>query len=93
MKNIMILVIVVLMSALTAVAGNNSVQCKATTKSGQQCKNKTTDASGLCRIHNPNYQAADKVKTKQCSATTKSGQQCRLMTSNPSGKCHIHDKK
>ena len=28
-----------------------SVQCSATTKAGQRCKNKTKDPSGLCHVH------------------------------------------
>ena len=38
-----------------------AVQCSATAKStGKQCRNKTTDKSGLCHVHNDLYQQTSK---------------------------------
>ena len=83
---------------------STSVQCKGKTKAGDQCKNKTLDASGYCHLHisqqtqqqNNTYtqtaptKSAPKSSTVQCSGTTKAGNRCKHMTSSLNGLCYQH---
>ncbi len=80
--------------------GALSVQCKGTTKKGENCKNKTLSPSGYCHFHegqaNDNGTIAPNASTKsssssvQCSGITKSGQRCKRMTKNYNGRCYQH---
>lgn len=83
-------------------SGGQSVQCKGTTKAGNQCKNKTTNENGYCYAHqsqaggvepqNSTVQPSTSKRTVsvRCSATTKKGAQCSRMTYSPNGKCWQH---
>ena len=68
-----------------------SVQCDGITKSNNSCKNTTTDSSGLCYLHNPNYvKVVDNTTSVVCSGTTKSNNPCKNKTKDSSGLCHHH---
>jgi endonuclease G len=76
-------------------SGGTAVQCEGTTKSGVRCKNKTTNASGYCYIHEstqgPNAtQQKRRTTSVQCSGTTKKGTRCKRMTLSPNGRCYQH---
>ena len=71
--------------------GIGQIQCDGTTKDGIQCKNITKSESGLCYIHNPDYENGKCVgPTVICSGTTKKNQPCKSKTKDLSGKCHNH---
>jgi endonuclease G len=82
--------------------GSQSVQCKGITKSGERCKNMTTNPNGYCYLHqsqaggaqqqNNGVQPSSNRRTVpvRCSAITKKGTQCTRMTYHPNGKCWQH---
>ena len=67
-----------------------SVQCDGITKSNNSCKNTTTDSSGLCYLHNPNYVKNEDTKSVVCNGTTQKNQPCKNKTKDSSGLCHHH---
>ena len=67
-------------------------QCSELTEKNVQCKNTTSDESGKCYLHNPNYVKKDTdVESTQCNGTSKStNEQCKRKTKHSSGFCHNH---
>ena len=82
-----------MMFATLSFGQNNDVkQCSEVTKKNVQCKNTTSDESGKCYLHNPNYVKKDTdVESTQCNGTSKStNEQCKRKTKHSSGFCHNH---
>ena len=71
--------------------GISQIQCDGTTKDSIQCKNITKSESGLCHLHNPDYERGKCVgKTVVCSGNTKKNKPCKNKTKDLSGLCHNH---
>ena len=83
----------VLVGSTLSFGQTTSTQCTATTKQNVQCKNTTSNNSGLCYLHNPNYVKPSKDASVVCSGTTKAGNNCKRKTKNASGLCYNHNKK
>jgi len=78
---------------------SQSVQCKGTTKAGNQCKNMTLNPNGYCHVHQSQASGVEpqnkipsekRTVSVRCSAITKKGTQCSRMTYSPNGKCWQH---
>jgi endonuclease G len=82
---------------------STTAQCKGNTKAGDHCKNKTSDASGYCYLHQAQLNQGQAQSTQtippvsnkkstsvQCSGTTKAGNRCKHMTYSPNGSCYQH---
>lgn len=73
-------------------------QCAGITRSGNRCRNKTTNESGFCYLHGDSNSENSRSQRQQertttsvqCSGTTKAGNRCKRMTYNASGRCHQH---
>lgn len=60
----------------------DKLKCKATTKTGAQCKRNAPEGSQHCKQHNPS--------TPKCGAKTKAGTPCKVSVKNVGDKCHNH---
>jgi endonuclease G len=77
---------------------SGSRQCNGMTKSGERCKNHTTNPEGYCYIHvsqasgksEKNMASSRRSVSVQCSGTTKAGNRCKHMTYSPNGRCYQH---
>ena len=85
MKNILSILLVLLISMVSADAVAQS-QCKATTKKGTQCS-RQAKRDGLCTQHwNIKYRPA----AERCQATTRAGKQCNRKKLPGSSYCWQH---
>lgn len=63
-------------------------KCKAITKSGNRCKNESTEDSDFCHIKS--HQEQEDGSDNQCQATTGEGKQCSYSAKEGSDYCGIH---
>ena len=80
----------ILLATTTMFAQNDRVQCTATTKKAEICKNLALKSGNLCYLHDSTYVKPVNIESVQCGGTTKSNTKCKNKTKHPSGKCHHH---
>ena len=92
MKNV-ILFVLVFVSSMAFSQSKETFTCGQTTKAGNPCKNRVTEAGARCWMHGGSTKTDVRAISVQCSAIAKStGNRCRNKTTNPSGLCHVHSK-
>ena len=80
-----IVIVLFLLSSLVMNAQTSpevKVRCEALTVKNIQCKNKATEGTTFCGIHDPN--------APRCGANTTRNKPCRMKVSKTGNKCSKH---
>jgi hypothetical protein len=84
MKKLVVILLFVLSTVLSAVAGD-PIKCKGTTKKGEPCKSTiVSKKTGYCNAHDPNK--------PHCKAKNSKGEPCGVAPEKNAEYCRHHSK-
>lgn len=82
-------VVVVLLFVLVSGSAFGQYTCTGLTKSGNPCKNKVSEAFGLCKTHELVY-GGDSAPKNSCASLNAAGNPCGNRVPIGSTYCHVH---